>query len=99
MDKNIDKNNEKIKKMEELIREIEKHNYNYYVLDNPTISDSEYDKLYYSLVDLEKETGIILPYSPTQRVGDTVLEGFTKKRHEVPLYSLNKVRDFSDLEE
>ena len=99
MYKNIDKNNEKIKKMEELIREIEKHNYNYYVLDNPTISDSEYDKLYYSLVDLEKETGIILPYSPTQRVGDTVLEGFTKKRHEVPLYSLNKVRDFSDLEE
>lgn len=99
MDKNIDKNNEKIKKMEELIREIEKHNYNYYVLDNPTISDGEYDKLYYSLVDLEKETGIILPYSPTQRVGDTVLEGFTKKRHEVPLYSLNKVRDFSDLEE
>ena len=99
MDKNIDKNNEKIKKMEELIREIEKHNYNYYVLDNPTISDSEYDKLYYSLVDLEKETGIILPYSPTQRVGDTVLEGFTKKRHAVPLYSLNKVRDFSDLEE
>ena len=99
MDKNIDKNNEKIKKMEELIREIEKHNYNYYVLDNPTISDSEYDKLYYSLVDLEKETGIILPYSPTQRVGDTVLEGFTKKRNEVPLYSLNKVRDFSDLEE
>ena len=99
MDKNIDKNNEKIKKMEELIREIEKHNYNYYVLDNPTISDSEYDKLYYSLVDLEKETGIILPYSPTQRVGDTVLEGFTKKRHEVTLYSLNKVRDFSDLEE
>ena len=99
MDKNIDKNNEKIKRMDELIREIEKHNYNYYVLDNPTISDSEYDKLYYSLVDLEKETGIILPYSPTQRVGDTVLEGFTKKRHEVPLYSLNKVRDFSDLEE
>ena len=89
---------EKLQKMKELIKEIEKHNYNYYVLDNPTISDSEYDKLYYSLVDLEKETGVVLPYSPTQRVGDTVLEGFTKKRHEVPLYSLNKVRDFADLE-
>lgn len=88
---------DKIEKMKELIKEIEKHNYNYYVLDNPTISDGEYDKLYYTLVDLEKETGVILPYSPTQRVGDTVLKGFTKKRHEVPLYSLNKVRDFEDL--
>lgn len=91
-------NDEKIEKMKELIKEIEKHNYNYYVLDNPTISDGEYDKLYYSLVDLEKDTGIILPYSPTQRVGDTVLEGFAKKRHEVNLYSLNKVRDFEALE-
>lgn len=92
-------NNEKIQKMKELIKEIEKHNYSYYVLDNPTISDSEYDKLYYTLVDLEKETGVVLPYSPTQRVGDTVLEGFTKKRHEVNLYSLNKVRDFEALED
>ena len=88
---------DKIEKMKELIKEIEKHNYNYYVLDNPTISDGEYDKLYYTLVDLENETGVTLPYSPTQRVGDTVLKGFTKKRHEVPLYSLNKVRDFEDL--
>ncbi len=92
-------NDEKIEEMKKLIKEIEKHNYNYYVLDNPTISDSEYDKLYYSLVDLEKETGVILPYSPTQRVGDTVLEGFTKKRHEVNLYSLNKVRDYEALED
>ena len=92
-------NDEKIEKMKELIKEIEKHNYNYYVLDNPTISDSEYDKLYYSLVDLEKETGVVLPYSPTLRVGDRVLEGFTKKRHEVNLYSLNKVRDFEALEQ
>lgn len=89
---------DKLQKMKDLIKEIEKHNYNYYVLDNPTISDAEYDKLYYSLVDLEKETGITLPYSPTLRVGDTVLEGFTKKKHEVNLYSLNKVRDFEELE-
>lgn len=87
-----------IKKMEELIEEINKHNYNYYVLDNPTISDGEYDKLYYTLVDLEKEYNIILPSSPTQRVGDTVLEGFKKRKHEVNLYSLNKVRDYADLE-
>ena len=88
---------DKIEEMKKLIAEIEKHNYNYYVLDNPSISDSEYDKLYYRLVDLEKESGVILPYSPTQRVGDDVLEGFKKKKHEVTLYSLNKVRDFDEL--
>ena len=87
-----------IDKMDKLIKEIEKHNYNYYVLDNPTISDVEYDKLYYTLVDMEKEYNLILPYSPTQRVGDTVLEGFKKHKHEVNLYSLNKVRDYADLE-
>lgn len=88
---------DKLDEMKTLISEIEKHNYNYYVRDNPTISDSEYDKLYYHLVDLEKETGVTLPYSPTLRVGDRVQEGFEKKRHEVPLYSLNKVRDFEEL--
>ena len=93
----MDEKENKIKLMQELISEIDKHNYNYYVLDNPTISDSEYDKLYYSLVDLEKETGIILPNSPTQRVGGDVLDKFEKKRHVVPLYSLSKVRDFDDL--
>ena len=93
----MDEKESKIKLMQELISEIDKHNYNYYVLDNPTISDSEYDKLYYSLVDLEKETGIILPNSPTQRVGGDVLDKFEKKRHVVPLYSLSKVRDFDDL--
>ena len=89
---------DKLQEMKDLIKEIEKHNYNYYVLDNPTISDAEYDKLYYALVDLEKETGVTLPYSPTLRVGDTVLDGFTKKKNEVNLYSLNKVRDFEELE-
>ena len=89
---------EVVNKMKELIAQINKHNYNYYVLDNPTISDSEYDKLYYSLVDLEKENNFILPFSPTQRVGDTILEGFQKRKHEVNLYSLNKVRDYADLE-
>ncbi len=88
---------DKLEEIKKLINEIRKHNINYYVYDNPTISDAEYDKLYYRLVDLEKETGIILENSPTQRVGDTVLDGFTKKHHEVPLYSLNKVRDFEDL--
>ena len=66
----------KLERMKFLVQEVNKHNYNYYVLDNPTISDKEYDALYYELVDLEKELGIILPNSPTQRVGGEVLDKF-----------------------
>ena len=87
----------KNERMKFLVEELNKHNYNYYVLDNPTISDKEYDKLYYELVDLEKELGIVLPSSPTQRVGGEILDKFQKHRHEVRLYSMNKVRDFDDL--
>lgn len=85
-------------RLEWLTREVKKHGINYYVYDNPTISDAEYDKLYYELVDLEKELGYSLPGSPTSRVGDYVLPGFKKRKHEIPLYSLNKVKDFADLD-
>ncbi|MDD4110270.1 MAG: NAD-dependent DNA ligase LigA [Clostridia bacterium] len=84
-------------KMRKLIEEINKHNHQYYVLDNPTISDYEYDKLYYDLVDLEKRAGIVLPNSPTHRVGGEILSGFKKFIHEIPLYSLDKVQNFEDL--
>ncbi len=80
-----------------LTEEVNKHNKNYYVYDNPTISDKEYDDLYYELVDLEKELGYSLPNSPTGRVGDYVLPEFKKRKHKVPLFSLNKVKDFADL--
>ncbi len=80
-----------------LTDEVNKHNINYYVYDNPTISDAEYDALYYELVDLENELGYSLPNTPTKRVGDHVLPGFKKRKHEFPLYSLNKVKDFDDL--
>ena len=80
-----------------LTEEVNKHNKNYYVYDNPTISDKEYDDLYYELVDLEKELGYSLPNSPTNRVGDYVLPKFKKRKHEIPLFSLNKVKDFADL--
>lgn len=89
---------DKITQMQNLISEIKKHNYNYYVLDNPTISDKEYDKLYYALVDLEKETGIVLENSPTKQVGDTILKGFKKHVHEKKLYSLDKRNTYADLE-
>ena len=85
-------------RMKELVEELDKHIYNYYVLDNPTISDAEYDKLYDELVALEKETGIILPNSPTQRVGGEVLESFNKHIHEVQLYSLDKCQSKEELE-
>lgn len=87
----------KQERMDFLVKEIEKHNINYYVLDNPTISDKEYDKLYYELVDLEKELGFSYPNSPTHRVGGDVLKGFEKRKHEVRLYSLNKVRSIEEL--
>ena len=83
--------------MQKLVDEINKHCYNYYVLDNPTISDKEFDALYDRLVALEKETGVVLPTSPTQRVGGDVLEGFKKFTHEFRLYSLDKCQTKAEL--
>ena len=85
-------------RLHELVEIINKHNYNYYVLDNPTISDKEWDKLYDELLKLEKETGIVLPDSPSQKVGGEVLKGFKKQEHIVPLFSLEKVNSYIDLE-
>ena len=83
--------------MQKLVEEINKHSYNYYVLDNPTISDKEFDALYDRLVKLEKETGIILPNSPTHRVGGEILQGFEKYPHKERLYSLDKCQTKEDL--
>ena len=88
---------DKLERLKWLTDEVNKHNKNYYVYDNPTISDAEYDALYYELVDLEKSLNFSLPNSPTKRVGDVVLDGFKKRKHEIPLYSLNKVKDIADL--
>ena len=90
---------DKIKRIKELITIINKHNYNYYVLDSPTIADREYDKIYDELVLLEKETGIVLPDSPTRKVGDVVLEGFKKHTHIHKLYSLDKCNSLDELED
>lgn len=88
---------DKIQRIKELIKIINKHNYNYYVLDNPTIADREYDKIYDELVNLEKETGVVFPDSPTKKVGDVVLEGFKKHTHISRLYSLDKCNTFDEL--
>ena len=77
-----------IKRMKELTQKINKANYEYYVLDNPTLSDKEWDALYYELLDLEKASGIILPNSPSQKVGGEPLDKFKKVVHINKLYSL-----------
>lgn len=86
-----------IERMEELITEIAKHNYNYYVLDNPTISDYQYDLLYDELIELENITKVVLPDSPTSRVGGETLKGFEKYIHTTPLYSLEKCTSIDKL--
>lgn len=80
-----------------LIEELNVHIHNYYVLDKPTISDYEYDKMYDRLVELEKQSGIVFPFSPTLRVGGETLKNFKQFEHEVPLYSLDKCQNFDDL--
>lgn len=83
--------------MQNLIKEINKASYSYYVLDNPIISDKEWDKMYYELLDLEKETGIILPNSPSQKIGGEVLDGFKKITHKHKLMSLGKAQSVEEI--
>ncbi len=77
-------------RMRELVDILNKYAYQYYVLDNPTVSDGEYDKLYDELVVLEKEKGIVLFDSPTKRVGGEPISAFKKHKHIERLYSLDK---------
>jgi len=83
--------------MEQLVAELNKLNYHYYTLDKPLISDKEYDALYDQLVALEKESGVVLPDSPTQRVGGELLKGFVQHRHLAPLWSLDKAQNADQL--
>ncbi|MBO5453816.1 MAG: NAD-dependent DNA ligase LigA [Clostridia bacterium] len=87
------------KRIEDLVEKLNKMSYEYYVLDAPTASDYEYDMMYRELEDYEnKYPEFILSYSPTQRVGDTVLTEFEKVTHDVPMQSLNDVFSFEELE-
>lgn len=91
MDNNI------LEKMNNLIEKISEASYNYYVLDNPTISDKEWDKMYDELVLLEKQTGVILPSSPTNKIGGTPLDKFEKTTHYRKLMSLDKAQSFEEI--
>lgn len=78
------------KKIEALKSEIRYHDYRYYVLNQPEISDKEYDDLLKKLEDMEAQyPRLITPDSPTQRIGDKPVEGFPTHRHEVPMLSLD----------
>ncbi|MEE8110519.1 MAG: NAD-dependent DNA ligase LigA, partial [bacterium] len=78
------------KQMAELVKDIERHNHLYYVLDKPEISDAEYDGRMRELLDLEKgHPELRLPDSPTQRVGAPPLEAFGTVRHHIPMLSLD----------
>lgn len=80
-----------------LIEELNRLAHEYYTLDNPSVSDKEYDEKYDELVRLEEETKMILPYSPTQRVGGMVLAEFKKYRHKGKLLSLGKAQNIGEL--
>lgn len=83
--------------MRKLVDLLNKYAHEYYVLDNPTVSDKEYDRLYDQLLKLEKETGIILFDSPTKRVGGEPITAFKKHEHINRLYSLDKATDFEQI--
>ncbi len=76
-------------RMKELVELLNRYATEYYTSDNPSVSDSEYDRLYRELVELEKaHPDQVLPDSPTHRVGGKILDGFEKYSHQYPLYSL-----------
>ena len=85
--------------MKELVELLNRYAYEYYTKDTPSVSDSEYDRLYRELVELETaHPDEILPESPTHRVGGVVLKGFTKYQHQYPLYSLQDAFSREELE-
>ncbi|TDE68706.1 NAD-dependent DNA ligase LigA [Streptococcus sp. KCJ4932] len=87
-------------RIQKLVDELNQYRKEYYTQDQPTVSDSEYDKLYRELVELEKANpDLILPDSPTQAVGGLILDGFEKYQHETPLYSLQDAFSREELDD
>ena len=85
--------------MRPLVDRLNETAYAYYVLDKPVISDKQWDEMYDQLTALEKESGIILPDSPTHRVGGETLAGFEPHRHITQLWSMDKVQSIGALED
>lgn len=88
------------KRIAQLVREINKHNYLYYVKANPEISDQQYDKMNRELLDLEaKHPNLVLPDSPTRRVGDEIDGGFETVKHTRKMLSLDNTYDEKELKD
>ena len=84
--------------IEELRQELRHHEHRYYVLDDPQITDAEYDGLMRRLLDLEtRNPELLTADSPTQRVGGKPREGFVKVRHSAPLLSLDNALNEAEL--
>ena len=95
----MDKSSAKIK-IEKLSKELHEHNYNYYVLSRPAISDYQFDIMLKELMDLEEKFPELLSESsPTQRVGSKPLSGFTKITHGSQMLSLDNAFSIKDLED
>jgi len=87
-------------RISQLRSEIDAHNYRYYVLDEPSVPDAEYDRLFNELKALESQyPQLVTPESPTQRVGGAALVAFGQVRHEVPMLSLGNAFEEDDLRE
>ena len=90
--------NDIIKRIQELTDLIEKHNYHYYILDDPLISDSEWDRLFKELESIEvNHPKLIDKNSPTQRVGAKPINNFTTITHRKPMLSLSNAMDDNGL--
>ncbi|WP_201543549.1 NAD-dependent DNA ligase LigA [Psychrobacter sp. H7-1] len=91
---------EVIAKMRTLIAQVRKHNNAYYVMDEPTISDNEYDQLRLSLIELEERyPELTQPDSPTASVGDNPLPSFSQVQHDIAMLSLGNIFNYQDLQE
>lgn len=89
---------EAIERVEALRETLDRYSHEYYVLDKPTVTDAEYDSLYHELVTLEETyPELISGDSPTQRVGGTILPGFEKVTHDIPMLSLGNAFEKEDL--
>lgn len=86
-----------IERMKELVESINQHNYNYYYLNHPTISDIEYDRLLDELFALEKATNVVLDNSPTHKVGGEPISEFVKVKHKNKFYSLEKSQSLDEI--
>ena len=87
----------KIKRIQELVKELNIHRHNYYNLNKPTISDKEYDIIFDELSNLEKEYDFVLSNSPTQTVGYEVISKLQKVEHPIPLKSLSKTKSIDEI--